>query len=91
MTTSAEWLQIDGEHVAQALQTAGEALASSDGEVSLDFSSVCRIDSDALKALEKLAGLADEKAIRIRLRGVNVNIYRVLKLVKLTSRFSFLA
>jgi anti-anti-sigma regulatory factor len=59
--------------------------------VVLDFSSVRRIDPNALRAMEKLAGLADGKAVKVVLRGVNVDIYKVLKLVKLTSRFSFLA
>ncbi len=90
MTTSAEWLQIDGERVVPALQAAGETLDSTKGDVVLDFSSVRRIDPSGLRAMEKLAGAADEKAVKVVLRGVNVDIYKVLKLVKLTSRFSFL-
>ncbi len=90
MTTSAEWLQIDGERVVPALQAAGETLDSTQGGVVLDFSSVRRIDPSGLRAMEKLAGAADEKAVKVVLRGVNVDIYKVLKLVKLTSRFSFL-
>jgi len=42
-----------------------------------------------LQSLEALAGLADAKAARMELRGVNVEIYKVLKLVKLAPRFSF--
>ena len=91
MTTSAGWLQIDGECVVPALQAAGETLDSCKGDVVLDFSSVRRIDPSGLRAMEKLAGAADEKAVKVVLRGVNVDIYKVLKLVKLTSRFSFLA
>ena len=34
--------------------------------------------------------MADDRAITIMLRGVNVEVYKVLKLVKLASRFSFL-
>lgn len=90
MTVNAEWLEIDGEHVIQALQAAGETLDSAEGDMFLDFSSVRRIDSSVLRAMERLAGLADKKAVKVVLRGVNVDIYRVLKLVKLTSRFSFL-
>ena len=74
----------------QALQEAREKLDSAEGDVCLDFSSVRRIDPSALRAMEELAGLADEKAVKVVLRGVNVDIYKVLKLVKLTSRFSFL-
>ena len=59
-------------------------------ETVLDFSTVLRIDPQALVAMEELARIADEKAVRIGLRGVSVEIYKVLKLVKLVPRFSFL-
>ncbi len=85
------WLEIDGEAVVPALQDACEKLDSADGEVVLDFSSVRRIDPSALRELDKLAGTADAKAIKVALRGVNIDVYRVLKLMKLASRFSFLA
>ena len=91
MTMNAEWIEIDGERVVQDLQAAREALDTAQNDVVLDFSSVRRIDPNALRAMEKLAGIADEKAVKVVLRGVNVDIYKVLKLVKLTSRFSFLA
>jgi anti-anti-sigma regulatory factor len=90
MTMNAEWLEIDGEGVVQALQAASETLNTAKGDVVLDFSSVRRIDPSALRALAGLAAAADEKAVKVVLRGVNVDIYKVLKLVKLTSRFSFL-
>jgi anti-anti-sigma regulatory factor len=69
-----------------------EALAKLDGaggRVVLDFSSIRRIDPSAIGAMEKLAGVADEKAVKVALCGVNVDVYKVLKLVKLTPRFSF--
>ena len=91
MTMNAEWIAIDGERVVQGLQTARETLDTAHGDVVLDFSSVRRVDPSALRAMEELAGLADGKAVKVVLRGVNVDIYKVLKLVKLTSRFSFLA
>lgn len=81
---------IDGERVVPALQEAGAKLDNADGEVVLDFSSVCRIDPAALRALEQLAGTADAKTVKLALRGVNVDVYKVLKLVKLAPRFSFL-
>ena len=64
-------------------------LDSTKAEAVLDFSSVQRIDAKAIRAMEELAGLADAKAVKIGLRGVNVEIYKVLKLVKLAPRFSF--
>jgi len=90
MTTNAEWLEIEGERVVQTLQTARETLDGAQGDVVLDFSSVRRINPSGLRVMEKLAGIADDKAVKVVLRGVNVDIYKVLKLVKLTSRFSFL-
>ena len=89
MATIAVWLKIDEERVVQALHEAAEKLDSVEGEVALDFSSVSRIDSSALRALEEFARLADDKGVKVVLRGVNVSVYKVLKLVKLTSRFSF--
>ena len=90
MTTNVEWLEIEGERVVQTLQTARETLDGAQGDVVLDFSSVRRINPSGLRVMEKLAGIADDKAVKVVLRGVNVDIYKVLKLVKLTSRFSFL-
>ena len=90
MITIPVGLDFDEQSVAHALQEARTKLDNAEGDLCLDFSSVRRIDSSALKAMEKLADIADGKAVRVVLRGVNVNIYKVLKLGKLTSRFSFL-
>jgi anti-anti-sigma regulatory factor len=90
MTTNVEWLEIEGERVIQTLQKDPETLDGAQGDVVLDFSSVRRINPSGLRVMEKLAGIADDKAVKVVLRGVNVDIYKVLKLVKLTSRFSFL-
>src|ERR1017187_10175351 len=58
-------------------------------EVVLDFSSVLRIDADVVGAMEELAGLAAGKPVKVVLRGVYTDIYRVLKQLKLTQRFTF--
>jgi anti-anti-sigma regulatory factor len=79
MTTQAVWIQ-----------EAVDKLNSGEKEVILDFSSVLRIDGNAVSAIEELAGLADEKSVKVVLRAVNVDIYRVLKQLKLTQRFTFL-
>ena len=91
MPMNAVWLKIDGDRVAHAVEEAREKLNGTGGEVVLDFSSVHRIDPCALRAMESLAGTADDKDTKIVLRGVNVDIYKVLKLTKLAPRFSFLA
>ena len=92
MTTNAEWIKIDPERGFQTLQQeAADKVNSAPGEVILDFSSVLRIDSNAVGALEQLAGLACDKSVKVVLRAVNADIYKVLKLLKLTQRFFFLS
>ena len=91
MATVAVWQRIDEERVVLALQGAGERLDSAEGEVVLDFSSVRRVDASEVRAIEEFANTADDKAVKLALRGVNVDVYKVLKLVKLASRFSFVS
>lgn len=83
--------KIEEDRVVQGLLEAGKTLDSAAGEVVLDFSSVRRIDASALRGLEEFAVVADDKGVRAVLSGVNVGVYKVLKLVRLTSRFSFVA
>jgi anti-anti-sigma regulatory factor len=90
MVTIADWLKIDGERVAQSLRDAREKLNSGDSELVLDFSSVRRVDASAITAMEELASKAKEGAVKVVLRGVNVDIYKVLKLSRLSPNFSFL-
>lgn len=71
------------------LDEAAEKLDSTDGEIVLDFSSVRRMDSNAVRVLQEFARKADAKSVKVVLRGVNVDVYKVLKLVKLTARYSF--
>ncbi len=89
MAITPVWLNIDEKRAAAELREAREKLEGADGEAVLDFSSVRRVDASALRALEELAGAAEEKAVKVVLRGVNVEVYKVLKLVRLTRRFSF--
>jgi anti-anti-sigma regulatory factor len=71
------------------IQEAIGKVNSGDSEVILDFSSVRRIDTNMVGALEELAGLADGKSVKVVLRAVNTDIYRVLKQLKLTRGFTF--
>jgi anti-anti-sigma regulatory factor len=72
-----------------ALREVGQDLHGTEGEIELDFSSVLRIDSSALGVMEELGSRAEDEGVRIVLRGVNPEAYKVLKLVKLARRFSF--
>lgn len=89
MSAIALFLNIDEKRVVPALQEAASSLDCAQGEAVLDFWSIRRIDSAAVQALEDFARAADDKNVRVVLRGVNVDVYKVLKLVKLTQRFSF--
>jgi len=89
MTMVPVWLQVDRERTVATLQETLEKLNGA-GDLFLDFSAVRWIDPNGLAVLEEMAEAADQKAVKVVLRGVNVDIYRVLKLVRLASRFSFL-
>ena len=89
MAMIASWLNIEEEHVVEALQDAGRKLDGIEREVVLDFSSVRRIDPGVVRAMEEFSGIADDKGVKVALRGLNVDVYKVLKLVKLASRFTF--
>jgi anti-anti-sigma regulatory factor len=89
MATNAVWVKVDGERVVPALQEAREKLDSVPGELVLDFSSVHRVAPGALRAMEELADAVDGKGTKVVLRGVNIDIYKVLKLMKLSPRFAF--
>ena len=89
MAMIASWLNIEEEHVVEALQDAGRKLDGIGREVVLDFSSVRRIDPGVVRAMEEFSGIADDKGVKVALRGLNVDVYKVLKLVKLASRFTF--
>jgi anti-anti-sigma regulatory factor len=66
-----------------------ERVKGAEGELTLDFSGVARLDVGGVRAMEELAGLAGARRVRVVLRGVNVDIYRVLKALKLASAFGF--
>ena len=91
MATNTVWVKVEGNGVVQAFEEAREKLANDDAEVVVDFCSVYRIDSGALRALEDIADAGDGKGTKVVLSGVNIDIYKVLKLTKLAPRFVFRA
>jgi anti-anti-sigma regulatory factor len=78
MTTNASWIQ-----------DAVDKVNAAESEVILDFSPIQRIDGNAVAALEELAAQADSRKVKVVLRGVSVDIYRVLKQLKLAHRFAY--
>jgi ABC-type transporter Mla MlaB component len=89
MTTIAEFQKIDEHKVTESLEQAAQLLDSALQELALDFSSVCRIDAGGLRTLEELAHKAEQKKVKVILRGVNVDLYKAFKLIKLANRLSF--
>lgn len=83
--------KIDGERVVPSLDEAREKLDGAEGEMVLDFSSVRRIDARALRAMGELAVGAEGKGVKLVLRAASSDVFRVLKLTKLASRFTFLS
>lgn len=88
---NSEFVNIDSQHVVSTLEKARENLASDTSDVSLDFSSVRRVNSADLRSLEQLVVKADLKKRKVVLRGVNVDFYKALKLAKLAARFTFVS
>ncbi len=89
MATSTVELEIREGSAAAGLEKALEALEHAKGDLALDFSALRRMDAAALRVLEQLASKAQEHSVKVVLRGVNVDVYKVLKLAKLAARFSF--
>lgn len=81
--------KVDKESVPSILQEIEKSLDRTQGEVVIDFSSVARLDGSALRSLAEFTGKAETASVKVILRGVNVEVYKVLVLMKLTSRFSF--
>jgi anti-anti-sigma regulatory factor len=89
MSKIAEIHKIDAQHVAESLRTVRTKLDGVQVETVLDFTSVLRIDPPALREMEALATPVEESKDKICLLHVNVEIYKVLKLAKLSARFNF--
>jgi anti-anti-sigma regulatory factor len=83
-------VNIEATSFAGALCAAAEKLDGDGIETVLDCSSLSRIDTACLRALQEFACVAVEKQRRVILRGLNEGVYKALKLAKLTPNFSFL-
>jgi anti-anti-sigma regulatory factor len=82
-------LKLEKGTAAAALQDARAGFEGAPGEAVVDVSAIQRMDAGAVEALDALVSEAEGKAIKVILSGVNPEIYRVLKLVKLAPRVSF--
>jgi len=92
MDTEAMLITLESDsRVSEVLDRIARQLDTATGELALDLSHVGRIDSAGLQALEDLVKCAEEKSVKVTLHGTNVGVYKVLKLVKLTERLSFMS
>lgn len=81
-------LSIDEQNLVGSLEKARKSLEP-ESQLMLDLSSIRRIDSRGLRALQELVHQAEEIKGKVVLRGVKVDVYKALKLAHLTSSFSF--
>lgn len=79
--------KLDDENVPSILQD--YSLNGTQEEVVIDFSSVHRLNGSALRSLQEFATKAEADSVKVTLRAVNAEVYKVLVLMKLTSRFRF--
>jgi anti-anti-sigma regulatory factor len=89
MASIAVWTKIHEESATEVLRELGEKLDAANGDITLDFSPVQQVDAAMVRAMEELAGHAEDKGVKVVLRGINVDVYKVLKLVRLSGRFVF--
>jgi anti-anti-sigma regulatory factor len=90
MIANSDWIQVDPARLEHFLRKEALDELSGAGQLFLDFSCVPRIDVRSLEGLDELARRASDKSMKIALRGVNPDVYKVLKLARLSSRFLFL-
>jgi len=80
---------VDKNRLPQSLAELRTLMDNGVREFIVDFSAVRRLDSAALRAMEELARAAEEKKVTITVRGVTVEIYKVLKLARISEHFRF--
>lgn len=90
MTTACESIVVNGEHVAETLKEVRDSLPANGGEVLLDFFFVQTLDPAGIERLEELSATSQLLKVKVILRGVNVELYKVLKLSDLTDKFLFI-
>ncbi len=82
-------IRIEGNLLHEAVESARIKLDEGESQVVMDFSLVHRLDSSLLASISDLAAIAKAKDNSITLHAVNVEVYKALKLARLTSSFSF--
>jgi len=89
MGTTPVVVNINEQRLVLALEQAAKQLDDGASDITVDFTSVRRMDASHVRRMEDLAH--SEKGVKIVLRGVNVDVYKALKLLKLTNHFLFVS
>ena len=91
MSANAVFLKIEPDGITESLREALAALSAGESNAVLDFSSIERLDAKHLVIMKEMAAVAESKGCKVALRDVNVRIYKVLKLARLTQGFLIVA
>lgn len=90
MMTNTLLFRVDPADLPAALDEARAAFErSQDSEVMLDLAALARIDTAGVAALVELARAAADRNVRLRARGVNVAVYKVLRLAGAADGIAF--
>jgi anti-anti-sigma regulatory factor len=81
--------KVDDTNIVSTIDKVRTERKETEGEVQLDCRTLRRLDGNGMRALTDLARWAREKEVKVVIRGVNVELYKVLKLARLTSTFVF--
>lgn len=90
MERNMNWPDVE-ERAEPLIRGALERMETAKQDVVLDFSGVRRLDPEGLRALDELAARAHERSVKVELQGVDVEVYKVLKLMGLAGQFTFAA
>ena len=88
MERNMNWPDVE-EHAEPLIRGALERVEATKQDVVLDFSGVRRLGPEGLRALEQLAAKAHERSVKVELQGVDVEVYKVLKLMALAGQFTY--
>src|SRR5690348_2997649 len=85
MSHGSSWIVLQADTLTPAL----EELLACKGDTLLDFSAVPRIDAGAVRMLDALTDHATGLGFKVVVRGIRLELHRVLKLLGVASRLTF--
>lgn len=91
MATVAVLVKLEEGTLAATLEEASGRLEDGEREVVVDFSSIDRLSAVEMHAIDEFTRTAEEKGLKVIVRGLGVDLYRALKLARLSSRLALVA